>query len=187
MAFKNLQFPIRSMAATAIRVGLAMAGALFLAAGVFLDANALDSSLDGSKASIASSDTAGVSQPANPAIAIDVDSLLASLDPLPADSIRIHPLGSGSFSTAVLIRLGPHARVPGHVHREHDEVIHLLRGSARMRAGSRLIAMRPGSVVMVPRGLPHGAEAGPEGCAVVSIYAPVWDPKDRHRDPRGDP
>ena len=117
----------------------------------------------------------------------DIDSFLARHPLAPPETLRVTPLGQGAHSTAILIQLAPHARVPGHVHRTHDETVHVLRGSGRMRLGPAVHALRAGQIVILPAGTPHGAMAGSDGCAVVSVYAPVWDPADRHRDPRGDP
>ena len=103
------------------------------------------------------------------------------------DTLRVSRLGEGAHTSAVLIQLAAGARVPGHVHREHDETVAVVRGRARMRAGERLATIQAGDVVLVPAGTPHGAIAGPEGCVVISLYAPRWDPADRHRDPLGDP
>ncbi len=116
-----------------------------------------------------------------------VDSILAASPLTPAETLRVTPLGNGRHASAVLIQLGPVARVPGHVHRDHDEVAHVVRGSARVRVGQEVRLVEAGAVVIIPVGTPHGAVAGLSGCAVVSTYAPLWDPADRHRDPRGDP
>jgi quercetin dioxygenase-like cupin family protein len=119
---------------------------------------------------------------------IRADSLAAARPLVPGDTLRVTPLGRGHASTAVLIQLAGGARVPGHVHRAHDEVVHVLRGACRMRVwGYNVRTLVAGDVVLVPMGMPHGAVAGPSGCAVISVYAPVWDPADRVRDPRGDP
>lgn len=116
-----------------------------------------------------------------------VDSVLAREPLAPGDTLRVTTLARGPHSTAVLIQLAPGARVPGHVHREHDETAQLVRGSARVRVGAGVRELRPGDVAVMPQGTPHGAVAGPAGAVFVSVYAPSWDPADRHRDPRGDP
>ncbi len=116
-----------------------------------------------------------------------VDSVLAR-DRLGAgDTLRVTVLGSGAHSTAVLIQLAAGARVPGHVHREHDETVWIVRGEASLRIGGAVRRMGSGDLACVPQGTPHGAVAGPAGCVAVAVYAPLWDPADRHRDPRGDP
>lgn len=117
----------------------------------------------------------------------DVDSLLEARPLAPGESLRVTRIGEGEHSTAVCIQLGPGAAVPGHHHAEHDETVVLWRGTATLRVGALVGQVSPGHVVTIPRGTPHGAVAGPQGCTVISVYAPVWDAADRHRDQRGDP
>jgi len=116
-----------------------------------------------------------------------LDSLLEARPLAPGESLRVTRIGEGEHSTAVCIQLAPGAVVPGHRHADHDESVLVWRGAATLRVGSIVRRVLPGQVVTIPRGTPHGAVAGPDGCAVVSVYAPVWDAADRHRDARGDP
>lgn len=131
--------------------------------------------------------TAGAAAPPAPWSLIGLDSVLARQALAEGESLRVTPLGGGRHSTAVLIQLAPGAQVAGHVHREHDETIFLFSGELRLRAGEEVRALRPGEWAGIPEGTPHGARAGPAGAVAISIYAPVWDPRDRHRDARGDP
>lgn len=102
------------------------------------------------------------------------------------ETLKAVTLGSGHFSTAVVIQLAGGASVPGHIHRDHDEFVQVVRGGCVMVVGRERLELAAGSLIMVPAGVPHGALAHATGCAVVSTYSPVWDPADRHRDPRGD-
>lgn len=115
-----------------------------------------------------------------------VESLLKANPLGPQDTLRVTPLGQGVHASAVLVQLAPNRGIPGHVHRTHDEFVHVVRGSCRARVDERMFDLVPGSVLIVPQDTPHGAVAGARGCAVVSIYAPLWDPTDRVRDARGD-
>jgi mannose-6-phosphate isomerase-like protein (cupin superfamily) len=44
---------------------------------------------------------------------------------------------------------------PLHIHRNEDEVFHLLGGRLLFEIGSRRITVREGDVVLAPRGVPH--------------------------------
>jgi quercetin dioxygenase-like cupin family protein len=101
--------------------------------------------------------------------------------------LQVAPLGNGKNITVALARLGPHTRILGHIHKTHDEIAHVVSGSCTLRLGEDLIKFQPGSVVLIPAGVPHGALAGDRGAVVVSCFAPQWDETDRHRDRRGDP
>ena len=102
------------------------------------------------------------------------------------ETLKAVPLGSGYYSTAVIVQLAGGAGVPGHIHEDHDEFVQVVRGSCVMVVGRERLELEAGALVMVPAGIPHGALARGTGCVVVSTYSPIWDPEDRHRDPRGD-
>lgn len=118
---------------------------------------------------------------------MDIGSMVKKLPVVKDSSLQVAPLGNGKNMTVALARLGPHARVPGHVHKWHDEVAHVVSGSCTFKLGEDVIKFQPGSVVLIPAGVPHGARAGSQGAVVVSCFAPQWDERDRHRDKRGDP
>jgi quercetin dioxygenase-like cupin family protein len=101
--------------------------------------------------------------------------------------LQVVPLGNGKNVTVALARLGPHTRILGHIHKTHDEIAHVVSGSCTFKLGEDLIKFQPGSVVLIPAGVPHGALAGAQGAVIVSCFAPQWDDTDRHRDRRGDP
>ena len=118
---------------------------------------------------------------------MDIGSMLKKLPVVKDSSLQVAPLGNGRNLTVALARLGPHARILGHVHRTHDEIAHVVSGSCTLKLGEDLITFQPGSVVLIPAGVPHGVRAGAKGAVVVSCFAPQWDETDRHRDRRGDP
>jgi mannose-6-phosphate isomerase-like protein (cupin superfamily) len=50
----------------------------------------------------------------------------------------------------------PGTRVPLHIHHREDETFYLLEGSVRIRVGSEVFDAGVGSLVEVPKGVPHG-------------------------------
>jgi len=118
---------------------------------------------------------------------MDIGSMVKKLPVVKDSSLQVAPLGNGRNVTVALARLGPHTRILGHIHRTHDEIAHVVSGSCTLKLGADVIKFLPGSVVLIPAGVPHGALAGDKGAVVVSCFAPQWDDKDRYRDRRGDP
>jgi quercetin dioxygenase-like cupin family protein len=118
---------------------------------------------------------------------MDIGSMLGKIPVVKDSSTQVVPLGNGKNCTVALVQLGPHTRIPGHVHKTHDEIVHVVKGSCTLKLGEDLIKFQPGSVVLIPAGVPHGVVAGDKGAVVVSCFAPQWDQTDRHRDRRGDP
>ena len=118
---------------------------------------------------------------------MEISSMLKKVPAVKDSSLQVVPLGNGKNVTVALAQLGPHTRILGHVHKTHDEVAHVVSGSCKLRLGEDLIDFMPGSVVLIPAGVPHGVLAGDKGAVVVSCFAPQWDEKDRYRDRQGDP
>ena len=118
---------------------------------------------------------------------MEISSMLKKVPAVKDSSLQVVPLGNGKNSTVALAQLGPHTRILGHIHKTHDEIAHVVSGSCKLRLGGDLIEFKPGSVVLIPAGVPHGVLAGDKGAVVVSCFAPQWDKIDRHRDRRGDP
>lgn len=76
-----------------------------------------------------------------------------------------------------LIRLA-RAEQP-HIHKDHDLVVVMLKGSARLHLGNRTVDVRPGDVMEIPRGVVHWAEnTGPEASEVYAIFSPPYDGRD---------
>ena len=44
---------------------------------------------------------------------------------------------------------------PLHIHRDQDEVFHLIEGVMRFRVGNRDIIAKPGDTLLAPKGVPH--------------------------------
>src|SRR5436190_1509461 len=67
-----------------------------------------------------------------------------------------------------------------HVHDRSDLSVFVLSGSVNMHLGSRVVPVRPGQVIDVPKGVSHWAEnASSEPSFAYVIFAPAFDGKDR--------
>ena len=91
-----------------------------------------------------------------------------------AKPIAVRQRHATKETSVSLIRLAG-AEQP-HLHKEHDLVVVLLRGSARLHVGQRVIDVRPGDVMEIPRGVVHWAEntssSASEGYV---IFSPPYD------------
>ena len=71
-------------------------------------------------------------------------------------------------------RVPPGYAPPKHVHRDADEVFYLIDGTLEVTCGDDAWHVEPGSVVFLPRGVPHGFVAGSDGPArTLLINAPA--------------
>jgi mannose-6-phosphate isomerase-like protein (cupin superfamily) len=91
-----------------------------------------------------------------------------------AKPIAVRRLRSTAETSVSLIRIAG-AEQP-HMHKNHDLVVMMLSGSARLHLGNRTVEVRPGDVMEIPRGVVHWAEnTGPEASEVYAIFSPPYD------------
>jgi len=96
---------------------------------------------------------------------------------LGAASFSYQTLFSGDVLQADLYGLEPGFSVPAHRHAATEHVLLVIEGEVDVRIGERWIALRPGEIVLVPAGLPHGLHNASTRRAIVQqISAPkAWD------------
>lgn len=89
------------------------------------------------------------------------------------------PDGADRFLMS-MFELGRDGATPPHEH-EWEHEIYVLSGSLRLElpAERRAIALRPGDVVFIPRGEPHGLATGPDETARLLLVAPAERPPTR--------
>ena len=72
----------------------------------------------------------------------------------------------------------PLVDTPLHVHEHEDELFYVLEGEHVFRVGDEERLLGPGGTWRILGGVPHTAQAGPDGAVVVDTFAPVradWD------------
>jgi quercetin dioxygenase-like cupin family protein len=77
--------------------------------------------------------------------------------------------------SACVIRVAPGDKVrPAHSHPNGEEVIYIITGTGRVLVEGEVSAVRPGSVVLFPRGAVHMLHnTGPDEMKVVCFFAPA--------------
>jgi mannose-6-phosphate isomerase-like protein (cupin superfamily) len=80
----------------------------------------------------------------------------------------MHRLGIGE------VTLAPHSDgPPQHRHAQHDEGFYIVAGTARFTVGSAVHDAPPGTLVMVPPGVPHTfANPGDQPVVMVNTFTP---------------
>jgi len=63
-------------------------------------------------------------------------------------------------------------RFPHHVH-DQEQMTMVIAGRLTFEAQGVDHVLEQGSVIVIPSGLPHTAEAGPDGAEVVSVVSPA--------------
>jgi mannose-6-phosphate isomerase-like protein (cupin superfamily) len=71
---------------------------------------------------------------------------------------RIVTGGEGSIANVHVVKV---SKGLPHVHAGYDEVYYVLSGTGTITLGQETHSLRPGSVAVIPAGVPHSLEAGP--------------------------
>ncbi len=79
---------------------------------------------------------------------------------------------SGQLMTVTFYEFEPACRFPLHAHDQEQAVV-VTRGALTFSTGAEQATAVPGTVLWIPRGLPHEVVAGPEGASVVSVVSPA--------------
>lgn len=95
-----------------------------------------------------------------------------------SDNIYNKPLFADSLASSFIIVIKKEVKL--HKHLYHSEHIVVLEGNGQMQIGGKLIEIKKGDVVFIPKNTPHSAKStGKTPLKVVSIQAPNFDGKDR--------
>jgi quercetin dioxygenase-like cupin family protein len=83
--------------------------------------------------------------------------------------------------TLASVDLGPNVRVPEH-HHENEQLGIVIQGSVTFTIGGESRELGPGETYVIPSHVPHHVVAGPEGCTVFDVFAPIrgdWEKLER--------
>jgi mannose-6-phosphate isomerase-like protein (cupin superfamily) len=91
-----------------------------------------------------------------------------------AKPIAVRRLQATKHTSMNIIRLAG-AEQP-HMHRDHDLIVVVLNGTARVHLGEHVMDVRSGDIMEIPRGVVHWAEnTGSEASEVYAIFSPPYD------------
>ena len=79
---------------------------------------------------------------------------------------------NGDRMTLAAVDLAPNVKVPEH-HHENEQLGFVLRGTLVFTIDGDSRELRAGDTYAIPSHVPHNVVAGPEGCTVVDVFAPM--------------
>ena len=79
---------------------------------------------------------------------------------------------NGERLTMAVVELAPGAHAREHQH-DHEQLGIVLEGVITVRIGDERQELSKGATYVIPSNVPHEAIAGPDGCVVIDIFAPV--------------
>jgi len=86
------------------------------------------------------------------------------------DGMTVKPM-MGERLNIQEVELEPGATAPVHTHDE-EQVGYIVRGSCHFTDGETHQELGPGDFYHAPPGVPHGAQAGSEGCVIIDAFSP---------------
>ncbi len=102
--------------------------------------------------------------------------------------VRANPLGPGENIKGVPLLSQPAVshlivqirdREQPHIHLEHDATVVMLRGRGRLVLRERIVSLRTGDTIFIPRGAPHYyVNDAPGPTVVLAIFTPSYDGTD---------
>jgi quercetin dioxygenase-like cupin family protein len=84
----------------------------------------------------------------------------------------------GERITFAVVDLEPNLVVPEHQH-ANEQVGLVLRGFVTMTIAGEARRLGAGETYVIPGGVPHGAETGPEGASVIDVFNPTREDWER--------
>lgn len=112
--------------------------------------------------------------PPQEAVHVHGPARVRDLPPVPKDQPnRITWLRHTPRSSSGVIQLN---EIRAHIHVEHDEILHVIEGTAQFRIADRVVAVNAGETVVVPAGIVHGIPSASEGAVLTTVFAPRFDP-----------
>ncbi len=96
----------------------------------------------------------------------------------PDEEVGLVELSRGETASSHLVQI--RKREGLHTHDKHDAIAILLKGQGILAIGEQRLELKPGSIVTVPRGVPHSfVNKAQEPAVAYVLFTPAFDGKDR--------
>lgn len=98
--------------------------------------------------------------------------------PIDVENIYVRPLYSDSLSSSYVIFIKKAVKL--HKHISHTEHVLVIEGSGNMVLGDKVMSIKKGDVIFIPKNTPHSvATTSKKPLKVISIQSPQFLGKDR--------
>lgn len=88
--------------------------------------------------------------------------------------VSIREISRGESASVHIVRI--RKQEPMHVHQRHDAVAIILKGTGTLTLGGRKLELKPGSVVSIPRAVPHAfVNHSSEPAVAYVTFTPAFD------------
>jgi mannose-6-phosphate isomerase-like protein (cupin superfamily) len=120
---------------------------------------------------------ADAASPPLKALVVNVAALnYADLPPSKPGTLRKQMFVDDGEGMTMGVYIGP---TPKHYHAKSNEFQYIVKGSGREWFGAQRLTLKPGMLLIIPKGMPHGGVTG--DVSMLEMKSPPQDPDDNHR------
>ena len=114
-------------------------------------------------------------------ILTQIDDILAANPMKATDKIQLINVAQDDTVTVNIARVREGAVLKPHIHKTHDEVAYIVKGSGQMFVNGKWIDVKPGTFHFNPMNKVHATRnAGKEDLVLLSIFTPSMKEADRY-------
>jgi len=114
-------------------------------------------------------------------IVTHVDEILKENPIKTGEKSQVIKIAEDDTVTLAVVRTIEGPGLKRHIHKTHDEIISVVKGSGQIFVNDKWVDVKPGSVHFNPRGVVHTSRpAGNEPFVIISIFTPALKEPDRH-------
>lgn len=84
-------------------------------------------------------------------------------------------------ASMAVVEIPPGGGLAPHYHQTHDELMIMVEGECRYRLGDGELVASAGEVVTAPAGTVHAPVSSEDGCLLLAVFAPWFDPDNPDR------
>jgi mannose-6-phosphate isomerase-like protein (cupin superfamily) len=114
-------------------------------------------------------------------ILTQIDDILAANPMKATDKVQLINVAQDDTVSINIARAREGAGLKPHVHKTHDEMVYIIKGSGQMFINGKWIDVKPGTVHFNPMNKVHATRnTGKEDLVLLSIFTPSMKEPDRH-------
>ena len=110
-----------------------------------------------------------------------IDEILKENPLKPGEKAQTIKIAEDNTITLLVLRVTEGVEVKRHVHKTHDEIVYIIKGTGQLLVNDKWVDIKPGTLHFNPMGKVHSVKnTGKEPVVVISLFTPAMKEPDRH-------
>ena len=110
-----------------------------------------------------------------------IDEILKANPLPPGEKAQTITIAQDSTISLLVLRAVQGVVIKPHLHKTHDEIVYVIKGTGQMLADNKWVDIKPGTLHFNPMSKVHSTKVtGDEPLVVISIFTPAMKEPDRH-------